>query len=221
MEKERLPLHQTIFADIVRQFFKYLYHQFAFSYNWVSSIVSLGMWDEWILSTLPYLNGERILELGHGTGKLLLELHKKGVNPVGIDESTQMGQIAKSYLLHNGNKTQLITAAAQYLPLNTGWFDQVVATFPSDYIIDVRTLKEIKRVLQPGGELIVLPYAWITGKRWYKRLAAWLFKITGQAPEWNNSFDNPFQLIDFELTVHKVELKSSILPIITAKKRTE
>ncbi len=221
MDREKLPLHQTVIADLIRQIFKYLYHQFAFSYNWVSSIVSLGMWDDWILTTLPYLKGSKILELGHGTGKLLLKLQKKGVNAVGIDESKQMSQITKTQFLRNGFKPQIITSTAEYLPIKSNWFEQVVATFPSEYIIDTRTLAEVERVLQPGGELIVLPYAWITGRSWYKRLAAWIFKITGQAPEWSSKFDGTFQLMGFDAEVHKVELNSSELPIITATKKME
>jgi len=221
MDTEKLPLHQTVFADLIRHFFKYLYHQFAFTYNWVSSIVSLGMWDDWILTTLPYLKGGKILELGHGTGKLLLRLNKNGVNIIGIDESRQMSQIAKTQLLSNGFKPQIITAAAQHLPIKSNWFEQVVATFPTDYIIDTRTLKEVERVLQPDGELIVLPYAWITGKSWYKRMAAWIFKITGQAPELSSVFDGTFQLMDFDAVVHKVELDTSEVPIITAKKKMD
>ena len=119
MNKEKLPLHQTVISDLIRKFFKYLYHQLAFSYNWVSSIVSLGMWDDWILTTQPFLKGSKILELGHGTGKLLLQLTKNGVNTVGIDESRQMSQIAKKQLLRNGFKPQIITAAAQYLPIKS------------------------------------------------------------------------------------------------------
>ncbi|GAG99615.1 unnamed protein product, partial [marine sediment metagenome] len=174
------------------------------------------MWDDWVLATLPYLNRHKILELGHGTGKLLLPLHKSGVNIFGIDESKQMGQLARLHLQRNGYKPQIINASAQYLPIKSDWFEQVVATFPSEYIIDVRTLKEVERVLQPSGELIVLPYAWITGRSWYKRLASWIFKITGQAPEWSNHFDKPFKLMGFDAKVHKVELESSELPIITA-----
>lgn len=219
MDREKLPLRHTIFADLIRQLFKYLYHQFAFSYNWVSLIVSLGMWDDWIMTTLPYLHGSKILELGHGTGKLLLQLHKNNNHTIGVDESRQMGQIAKTYLLGKGFTPQIITAAAQNLPIKSNWFEQVVATFPSEYIIDTRTLNEVERVLQPGGELIVLPYAWITGRNWYKRLAAWIFRITGQAPEWNNKFEGTFQLMGFDATVHKVELDSSELPIITATKK--
>ena len=169
MDREKLPLHQTIIADIIRKFFKYLYHQFAFAYDWVAAIVSLGMWDNWILAILPYLKDQNILELGHGTGKLLLQLQRRDVYSVGIDESKQMGKLAKSQLDKRGYSAMVMTAEAQYLPIRSLWFGQVVATFPSNYIVDPKTLMEVERVLKPDGELIILPYAWITGRSWIKR----------------------------------------------------
>ena len=36
-------------------------------------------------------------------------------------------------------------------------------------------------MLRPGGKLIILPSAWITGQGWLERLAAELFRVTGQA----------------------------------------
>jgi hypothetical protein len=38
-------------------------------------------------------------------------------------------------------------------------------------------------VLAPGGRFVLLPLAWITGGSPLERLAAWLFRITGQAPK--------------------------------------
>ena len=218
MGREKLPLHQTIIADIIRQFFKFLYLQFAFAYDWVAAIVSLGMWDSWILATLPFLKDQNILELGHGTGKLLLQLQRRDVFSVGIDESRQMGKLAKSKLDKRGYSAMVMTAEAQYLPIRSLWFDQVVATFPSNYIVDPNTLMEVERVLKPEGELIILPYAWITGRSWMKRFASWIFKITGQSPEWTGNIGNSFKLMGFDVKVHKVTLESSELPILIATK---
>lgn len=218
MKRKTLPVHQSVFADIVRFMFRYLYHQLAFSYNLVSSIVSLGMWDDWIFATLPFIHGNRVLELGHGTGKLLNRLHEMGKMIVGIDESLQMGRISKSYLEQNDHNPNVISSCAQNLPFVHGWFDQVVATFPSEYIIDTRTLVEVGRVLKHKGELIIIPYAWITGKKWFQRFPAWLFKITGQAPEWSSDIDDEFQIMGFGIEVHRVHLESSELPVIIAQK---
>jgi spermidine synthase len=57
----------------------------------------------------------------------------------------------------------------------------VAATFPSEYIFEAQTLAEIRRVLRPGGLLVIVPSAWISGKSPLERLAAGLFRVTGQA----------------------------------------
>src|SRR5689334_21291852 len=51
-------------------FFYLLYHPFAAAYDLVASTVSLGRWKDWILSVIPFLEGNQILEIGHGPGHL-------------------------------------------------------------------------------------------------------------------------------------------------------
>jgi SAM-dependent methyltransferase len=55
-------------------------------------------------------------------------------------------------------------ARAEALPFPGACFDSVVSTFPSEYIIAPATLSEIRRVLRPGGRLVVVPAGWITPK---------------------------------------------------------
>jgi 2-polyprenyl-3-methyl-5-hydroxy-6-metoxy-1,4-benzoquinol methylase len=81
-------------AVLMRNFFALLYHQFAWTYDFVAAVVSLGMWKQWVSSTLPYLDGPRVLEIGHGPGHLLLALAEKGLKATGLDESRWMGKIA-------------------------------------------------------------------------------------------------------------------------------
>ena len=219
MHKEKIPFHQSILADILRYFFYLLYNRIAFLYDYVAYAVSLGMWTEWVLSLKPFIQKKRILELGHGTGILCEALTLEGREITGIDLSSQMGKIAKSRLTRNGQSYKLITAAAQYLPFKSGSFDQVVSTFPSEYIIDTRTLNEVSRILVDQGDFVLLPYAWIRGQEWYRRFSAWLFRITGQAPEWSSDFNQPFTMMGFEVNPHRIMLEKSELPIILAKKQ--
>ena len=163
-------------------FFKLLYHQFAWTYDWVAAIVSVGLWKDWVLAVLPHLEGPSVLELGHGPGHLQTALLNRGILAYGLDASPQMGRLARRRLHRKGQSVQLLQARAQSLPLASGSFDQVVATFPTEYIIDPGTLKEAWRVLLPGGRMVVLPVAWITGQRWMERFAAALFRITKQSP---------------------------------------
>jgi ubiquinone/menaquinone biosynthesis C-methylase UbiE len=166
---------------LFRTIFYLLYHQFAWTYDFVAAAVSLGRWKDWVQSALPYLDG-RILEIGYGPGHLQLSLHEKGLSVFGLDESRQMARQASRRLYKKGFPSNLSRGYAQHLPFPKNVFDTVVTTFPSEYIFDPQTLMEIRRVLVTGGKLIVVPMAWITGKRIHERLAAWLFRVTGEAP---------------------------------------
>ena len=188
----------------------------AWTYDGVAAIVSLGMWKDWVRTVIPYLKEGKILELGHGPGHLQAELLQKGYPVSGIDLSPQMSRQAARRLRKLGYQPGLLRGRAQALPFLEGSFQRVVATFPSEYIIDPQTLTEIGRVLAPGGQAIILAFAWITGDKWMERAAAWLFRITGEAPAWEDRFLDPVRKAGFQAHVDWVELKSSRLVIILA-----
>jgi ubiquinone/menaquinone biosynthesis C-methylase UbiE len=162
-------------------FFYLLYNHFAWTYDWVSSLLSLGRWQTWIESVLPYLTDDHILELGHGPGHLLSKLSKRGDHVVGLDASFFMSKLAKKNLIRDGIAYQLVRGDAESLPFSDCLFSFVYATFPSEYIADPQTQREIWRVLRPGGRLVVLPGAWITGKALPDRILRWIYKITRQS----------------------------------------
>jgi ubiquinone/menaquinone biosynthesis C-methylase UbiE len=202
----------------LRIFFHLLYHQFAWTYDWVAAGVSLGRWNEWIRSILPYLQKGRILELGHGPGHLQAELLGKGLTSFGLDASPQMSHQAMHRLQKIGFSPKLVRGFAQSLPFEENTFQTVVATFPSEYIVDPPTLSEIARVLEPGGQVIILALAWITGEKWLERAAGGLFRITGQSPEWEDRFLEPVRDAGFLAHVDWVDLKTSRLAIIVGQK---
>ncbi len=219
IEGNRPPRFQyRILFFILRAFFKLLYHQFAWTYDWVAAIVSLGLWQKWILSVLPYIDGVHVLELGHGPGHLQAALHRKGIAAIGVDESPQMGKIAYRRLTQMGLTPRLVNGHGQLIPFVDESFHQVVATFPAEYILDKRTIEEIYRVLIPGGTAILLPLAWITGRKLLDRLAAWLFYITGEAPSWNDRALEPIKKMGFEAWSEFIDLESSKVLIIHMQK---
>ncbi len=93
-----------------------------------------------------------ILDLGCGTGMLLKELAGKGEFVVGVDSSAKMLSVAKK----RGREAALICADADHLPFKDKIFDVVVSiTLLQNVPVPVTMMKEISRVLKPGGVGIV------------------------------------------------------------------
>lgn len=218
---------------ILRIFFRLLYHQFAFTYDLVAATVSFNRWKDWVMSVIPFIEGKRILEMGHGPGHLQRVLLSRNLFALGIDESPQMGRLAKRnlerYLAsktnnhsinqhHDYTQINLTRAIAQQLPFPNESFDTVVATFPTEYITDLHTLAEVKRCLSSRGRLIVLPAA--LPKNLF---LDWLFKVTHQSPIEavdivKAKFKEPFVEAGFKAEIEMLDVKSGRLFIVLANK---
>jgi ubiquinone/menaquinone biosynthesis C-methylase UbiE len=209
-----------LILSFMRFVYYFLYHPFAWMYDFVAAAVSLGRWNDWVACALPHLNG-RMLELGYGPGHLQLSLHEKGLPAFGLDESRQMARQASRRLRKKGLEPRLTRGNAKVLPFCAEAFNSVVATFPAEYIFDEHTLMEIRRVLAPDGKLVVVPSAWITGKRVYERAAAWLFRVSGQARLLEKAVSiikTRFGRAGFQVQHEIVELSGSRVLVIVARK---
>ena len=199
--------------NFMRMFFRLLYHPLAFTYDFVAACVSFGQWTKWVAEVMPFLDGQRILELGHGPGHLQRALRARGWNPAALDESPQMGFLAARRL---GSGHQLTRGLAQQLPFADDAFDSVVATFPTEYIFDPLTLQSVKRVLRGNGKLIVLPVAFPQSG-----FLKWLYRVTGESPAvldeaLKNRFKQPFVSAGFETELRVVAAGSGRLLIVAA-----
>jgi ubiquinone/menaquinone biosynthesis C-methylase UbiE len=202
-----------LIRNFMRVFFHLLYHPFAFLYDLVAASVSFGQWTNWIAEIMPFIEGTRVLELGHGPGHLQRALRERGFDSAGLDESPQMGILATRRL---GSRHQLTRGLAQNLPFANASFDTVVSTFPTEYIFDPHTLASIKRVLRDHGRLIVLPSTYPNN-----RFLRWLYRVTGQSSAevtslLQNRIKQPFIKAGFEVEAKLIETKNSTLLIILA-----
>jgi ubiquinone/menaquinone biosynthesis C-methylase UbiE len=209
-----LSFLQRFLFLILRRFFDLLYHQLAWTYDWVAAIVSFGAWQEWILSVIPYLPGPRILEIGFGRGHLQAALSRHGCIVVGLDESPQMAGLANHKLRRSGLRPNLTRGEAVFLPFPGLSFDQIVLTFPAEFIMDPGVLTEIHRVLVGGGQAVILPMAWITGRSPLERALAWINRITGEAPDFNEKSLLPLMERGFQVSWEILPLGRSNVLII-------
>lgn len=203
---------------LLRIFFHLLYRSFAWAYDLVADAVSLGNWQRWVLSVLPEIKGPAVLELGHGPGHLLTALAAKNLSVFGLDRSPQMGCIAQHRLLHSGLQPVLCRSVAQRLPFASGAFQDVVATFPTEYIADPENLLEIKRLLAANGRLLVVPEARLTGQSLPHRFMAALFRITGQTGDWGTQLQATFKGIGFQVEKRSLRLEDSRVLLLIAQK---
>lgn len=132
-----------------------LYDELAWAYDPISQFVSAGRWDAWRRLALDYMRGPRVLELGFGTGELLMEMRRRGLDVVGLDSSRQMHRVLGRKLAGRAMALPRVLARAEALPFASASFDTIVSTFPARYIAEVITLREVKRVLAPGGCLVI------------------------------------------------------------------
>lgn len=213
-----LSFPKQLLYQLLNVFSRLLYHQLAWMYDGIASVVSIGAWRKWVLSALPHLDGPRILEIGFGPGHLMLSLHQKGLFVCGLDESHQMVHITARRLKSFGFHPNLVRGDASALPFPDEDFHQIVMTFPAEYIFKSDTLSEIQRVLKRGGNTLVVPLAWITGRNPWERLIAWISRTIGEAPDWDPGVLEPLKKAGFDLSWEMIELSNSKIVLIHMSK---
>jgi ubiquinone/menaquinone biosynthesis C-methylase UbiE len=103
--------------------------------------------------------GRRVLDLGAGFGALALYYAHLGAEVVAVDPNGERMQVAAAIARKRGLKVSTIVARAQSLPLPDASFDVVLANNSLCYLVEKRqydlALREVHRVLAPGGWLVV------------------------------------------------------------------
>jgi len=192
------------YQRLIRWLFHRLYHELAWSYDLIAWLVSAGHWQRWVEAAVPSLHG-RVLELGCGPGYLQRALAERP-DVVGIDSSPAMLRRAARFT------RRLVQADARQLPFADASFDTVCATFPAEYILDPATHAEIRRVLAPNGQLVIVDGGRIEGG--YGRLIDAVYRLIWLG---RNARDLPpeFKIGVFHLRVQRVFVgDSSVLVMV-------
>lgn len=126
------------------------------------------------LARLSLQPTDRVLDVGCGTGVLLATLAHRypRATLVGIDPVAEMLAAARARL---PDEALLCEGAAERLPFATASFDRVLSNNMFHYLREpLSALAEMKRVLRPGGELVITDWCddYLTCRicHWYLRL---------------------------------------------------
>lgn len=214
---------------LVRFGFRLLYNEMAFTYDTVSRIVSRGAWRDWQRAVFEFLpppeSSVSVLEIAHGTGDLQIDLHERGYHAIGYDLSPYMGRITTRKLRKKSIIPRLARGLAQALPFPDSCFPAVVVTFPTHFIFDGRTLREVWRVLHPDGLLIAVLNGELTGSGFVDRAIERLYAITGQRPREDDEYQQADRQIiallagyGYEANLHIISLERSAVTVLIARK---
>ncbi len=128
-------------------------------YDVTNTVLSFGRDRGWRRATRAALDlepGQRVLDVGAGTGVSTEELARSGAYAVGVDLSTGM--------LRAGRRVRptvpLLAGDALRLPFPDGAFDAVTISFALRNVTDTEAaLRELARITRPGGRLVVCEFS--------------------------------------------------------------
>jgi ubiquinone biosynthesis O-methyltransferase len=145
--------------------------------------VTESMEQALMIKLIGDLSGCRVLDVGCGDGVLCSALSLRGADVVGIDPDVRMLEVARRRARIDGQGAHYVAGCIERIPFSNASFDVVVAATVLCFVNDAQTaVREMARVLRPGGELVLGELG-----RWnlwaaMRRLRGWL-----GAPIWRTA----------------------------------
>jgi demethylmenaquinone methyltransferase/2-methoxy-6-polyprenyl-1,4-benzoquinol methylase len=141
-----------------------MFDAIAGRYDLLNRIMSVGLDQGWRREAVEALNvpsGGRVLDLATGTADLAIRIARRHptATVVGVDPSEGMLGVGRDKVSALGldGRIELRVGDAQSLDLETAGFDGVTIAFGIRNVPDrLRALREMARVVRPGGRIAVL-----------------------------------------------------------------
>jgi demethylmenaquinone methyltransferase/2-methoxy-6-polyprenyl-1,4-benzoquinol methylase len=144
-----------------------MFSEIAPRYDFLNRVLSLGVdrrWRRRAVSEMVPAAGGRHLDLATGTADMALEiLRQKGNAAVaGADISVEMMRVGREKCRRAGagDRVSFVRAPGEALPFRDGVFDSACVAFGIRNVVDrERGLREMCRVVRPGGRVVVLEFS--------------------------------------------------------------
>ncbi|MBW5290714.1 MAG: Ubiquinone/menaquinone biosynthesis methyltransferase UbiE [Candidatus Ruthia sp. Asou_11_S2] len=144
-----------------------VFNSVASKYDLMNDILSFGahrLWKRYTIASSNVKAGDKVLDIAGGTGDLAIEFRKK----VGDNGQVILSDI-NAAMLNEGRKNlinkgvfgvEFVQLNAQCLPFGNNTFDCVSIAFGLRNVTDKdQALKEMYRILKPGGCLLILEFS--------------------------------------------------------------
>lgn len=146
--KERSEYVQNMFDKIARR------------YNLMNRLMTFGQdmkWRRFVIKQAQIPPHGSLLDLATGTGDIAFEALRTTPTATVIGADFSLGMMRVGQHLSYGGEVGWTGADALNLPYSDNSFDAVVSGYLVRNVIDIpRTLSEQKRVLKPGGRIVIL-----------------------------------------------------------------
>ncbi len=148
----------------VRQMFDDIAHR----YDLLNRLLSFGIdrrWRRFAVSQLSVPSGGRVLDIATGTCDVALEIAEQSDSSITIvgEDFTQgmlvQGQLKLNKSVH-GERIMLVNAPCEEIPHPDASFDAITIAFGIRNVVDRQAgLREMFRVLKPGGRAVILEFS--------------------------------------------------------------
>ena len=140
-----------------------MFDTIANEYDGLNRVISLGVDTKWrkrLVKIVKENQPQKILDIATGTGDLAIALSETGAREIiGLDISKGMLDVGRKKILSKNLEEiiQMVQGDGESLPFEKDHFDAITVAFGVRNFEDLeKGLKEILRVLKPGGILAIL-----------------------------------------------------------------
>ena len=200
-----------------------VFHSVANRYDVMNDLMSLGvhrLWKRHTMNKMRVRSGYKVLDLAGGTGDFSAVFAKQ----VGDDGQVILSDINASMLAVGRDRlidknilnVDIVQANAESLPFEDNYFDRIIIAFGLRNVTDKNAaLKEMFRVLKPGGAAYVLEFSKPTSKEFSKVYDFYSFNILPKIGKFVANDETSYQYLAESIRMHPDQetLKSMMLEV--------